>query len=57
MNVLADTEHMNRPAYTVLSWTTHYRIVNGRIYRDAVARLAGDPRPRLVSFPDGSVAA
>jgi hypothetical protein len=47
---------MNRPTYTIVSWTTHYRIINGRTYRDAVARTATGEL-RLVAYPDGSVAA
>jgi hypothetical protein len=46
-------KHRPNP-YTVVQWTTHYRIVNGRTYRDAVALRAGDPRPRLVSFPEAA---
>jgi hypothetical protein len=45
----------NRPRYTVVTWTTHYRIIGGRTYRDAVARNhTGELR--LVSFPDGVAA-
>jgi hypothetical protein len=43
---------MNRPTYTVVSWTTHYRIIDGRVWRDAVARRS-DGELRLVSYPDG----
>jgi hypothetical protein len=46
---------MNRHPYTVVSWTTHYRIINGRCYRDAVARTATGEL-RLVAFPEGAAA-
>jgi hypothetical protein len=42
---------MNRPTYTIVSWTTHYRIIGGRTYRDAVARTRTGEL-RLVAFPD-----
>lgn len=47
---------MHRPTYTLLSWTTHYRIIGGRTYRDAVARRS-DGSLRLVAYPDTAVAA
>lgn len=55
MNVLADNEHMNRHPYTVLQWTTHYRLINGRWYRDALARRP-DGTVGLVAFPDEAAA-
>jgi hypothetical protein len=51
LNVLADTEHMNRPTYTVVEWTTHRRIIGGRIYRDAIARTRTGEL-RLVAYPE-----
>jgi len=46
---------ITRPRYTVVTWTTHYRIIGGRTYRDAVARnRTGELR--LVSFPEGLAA-
>jgi hypothetical protein len=53
---LVDNERMNRHPYTVVSWTTHYRIIDGRVYRDAVARNAAGEL-RLVAFPDTAAAA
>jgi hypothetical protein len=47
---------MNRPTYTVVNWTTHYRIIDGRVYRDAIARRS-DGALRLVSLLDAAVAA
>lgn len=47
---------MNRPTYTIVSWTTHYRIIDGRIFRDAIARRA-DGALRVVAYPDTAVAA
>lgn len=47
---------MNRHPYTVVSWTTHYRLIDGRWYRDAVARNASGEL-RLVAFPDSEAAA
>jgi hypothetical protein len=42
--------------YTVVSWTTHYRIIGGRVYRDAIARRS-DGAMRLVAYPEAKVAA
>lgn len=42
--------NMTRPPYVVLNWTTHYRIVGGRTYRDAIALDRTGAR-RLVAFP------
>jgi hypothetical protein len=51
-NVPDDTEHMsNRPTYTVVTWTTHYRIIGGRIHRDAIAR-SRTGELRLVAYPE-----
>lgn len=36
--------------YTVVSWTNHYRIVDGRVRRDAIARRS-DGELRVVSYP------
>ena len=47
---------MNRPTYDVVQWTQHYRRIDGRWYRDAIARRS-DGELRLVSYPEGSVAA
>ena len=40
----------NRPSFTVVTWTTHYRIIDGRTYRDAVARTRTGEL-HLVAFP------
>jgi hypothetical protein len=53
---MVDTERMNRPTYTIVSATQHWRIIDGRVYRDHIARTR-DGSLRLVAFPDGSVAA
>lgn len=44
---------MNRHPYTVVQWTNHYTIMNGRTYRDAVARRRTDGALRVVAFPEG----
>jgi len=36
--------------YRVREWTNHYRIIGGRVYRDAIA-LRSDGELRLVSYP------
>lgn len=36
--------------YRVVEWKNHYRIIDGRVYRDAVARRS-DGELRLVSYP------
>lgn len=41
--------------YQLEAWTQHWRIVNGRVYRDAVAIRLSDGQRRLVSFPDGEL--
>jgi hypothetical protein len=42
--------------YELIQWTQHYRRIDGRWYRDAIARRS-DGELRLVSYPDGSVTA
>jgi hypothetical protein len=46
---------MNRPTYTVVSWTTHYRLIGGRWHRDAIARTRTGEL-RLVAYPEGIAA-
>lgn len=41
------------PGYTVLRWTQHYRIIDGAIYRDALARRHADGALREVSVLAG----
>lgn len=43
----------NRPAfrYEVLERTTHYRIINGRTYRDCIARRLADGQLRVIGIP------
>jgi hypothetical protein len=43
----------NRPTFRfeILERTTHYRIVNGRTYRDCVARRLEDGALRLIGVP------
>jgi hypothetical protein len=47
---------MNGPSYQIVQWTQHYRIVDGRCYRDAIARRS-DGSLRLVAVPAPAVAA
>jgi hypothetical protein len=43
--------------FEIVEWTQHYRLINGRWYRDAVARRTADGALRLVSYPDTEAAA
>lgn len=36
--------------YSIIEWTNHYRIMNGRTYRDVVA-VRDDGQRRLVLMP------
>lgn len=45
----------NRSRYTVVRPTNHWRIIDGRMYRDHIARRA-DGTLRVVAFPDGIAA-
>lgn len=45
----------SRYTYTVIQWTTHYRIIDGLVYRDAIARRS-DGQLRQVSYLDGGAA-
>lgn len=38
--------------YDVINWTQHWRIINGRTYRDAVARRLSDGQLRLIAVPE-----
>jgi hypothetical protein len=54
MNVSVDNERMrNRPQfrYEIIERTTHYRIIDGRTYRDCVARRLSDGAMRLIGVP------
>jgi hypothetical protein len=44
---------MKRPSFTyeILDRTNHYRIINGRTYRDCVARRLADGALRLIAVP------
>jgi hypothetical protein len=44
------------PAFEIVEWTQHYRLVNGEWYRDAIARRP-DGQLRLVSYPGTAAAA
>lgn len=44
------------PALEIVEWTQHYRLVDGRWYRDAIARTS-DGQLRLVSYADTAAAA
>jgi hypothetical protein len=46
---------MNRPSYEIISATQHWRIINGRIYRDFIARRS-DGQLRVVAYPEQDVA-
>lgn len=43
---------MATPGYVVLTWTNHWRIIDGRTHRDAVARRLADGQLRLIAVPD-----
>jgi hypothetical protein len=45
------------PTFEVIEWTQHYRRINGRWYRDAIARRSTDGALRVVSYLDQAVAA
>jgi hypothetical protein len=39
MNVLGDNERMrNRPRYSVVALTNHWRVIDGEYYRDCTVR-------------------
>jgi len=40
-----------RPSYQIVSATQHWRLINGRIYRDHIARRS-DGILRLIALPD-----
>ena len=44
------------PAFEIVEWTQHYRRINGRWFRDAIARTS-DGQLRLVSYADTAAAA
>jgi hypothetical protein len=45
------------PQFELIEWTQHYRLINGRWYRDAVARRTADGELRIVAYPDTAAAA
>lgn len=40
----------NRPTFEILDRTAHYRFIEGRLYRDCVARRS-DGQLRLIALP------
>lgn len=50
MNATATRRKSAEPAFEVVTWTQHWRRIDGHWYRDAVARV--DDELRLVSIPD-----
>lgn len=40
----------SRPTFEILDRTTHYRFIDGRLYRDCVARRS-DGELRLIALP------
>jgi hypothetical protein len=58
MNATA-TRRRRRSAepFELIEWTQHYRLINGRWYRDAVARRTADGALRIVAYPDTEAAA
>ncbi len=42
---------MNRPSYQIVSATQHWRQIDGKWYRDYVARRS-DGQLRLIAYPE-----
>ena len=43
---------MSTPGYDVLEWRQTWRYINGRCYREAVARRLADGQLRIISVLD-----
>lgn len=51
---LTDLRPIGRGAYRVVSSTSHYRIVGGRVYRDVVAELPTGERRIVAVLEDAA---
>jgi hypothetical protein len=45
---------MSAPGYDIVEWRQTWRIINGRYWRDCVARRLSDGELRLISVLDES---
>jgi hypothetical protein len=45
---------MSTPGYRVLAWTQHWTIIDGAVYRDAIAIRLSDGQRRLIAVLDES---